>query len=60
MKATIEECVITTDSVVIKTRVVGDIHSGTGMLPEEKYIIEKYIVVNNKLHLDNVFEESVF
>lgn len=59
MRNIIEECTITTDSVVVKTRVIGDIHSGTGMLPEEKYVIEKYIIVDNKIHLDAVFQEII-
>lgn len=59
MKTIIEELNITTDSIFVKTRVVGDIHSGTGMLPDEKLVVEKYKIVDNKIILDAISEEIV-
>lgn len=59
MKTIIEQCDVTSTTVKLVTRVVGDIHSGTGMLPEEKIVTEYYIVVDNKIVLEKIEEKNL-
>lgn len=59
MKNEIMEVIVGQTSISIRTKVTGDIISGTGMLPEEKLVHEFYEVIDGKIVLVGVSQSNV-